>query len=162
MSSQFTMTKRSLPMIVVLSIVTFGIYYLVWFCSVQNQLQKKTKEGFTGVGHFFINLITFGIYGIYWYFIVTRRIEMAGGRNSGSRHGLIYLIGMIIVYLGNIVGAATDALTIGGTDDVSGVSAISFIGLVAGAIFLFWAMVGVQRDINDIGAAAPAQSAPAA
>lgn len=83
------MKKRSIGVMILLSLVTFGIYAIYWQCSFQNQLKKVTGKGFGGVGHFFMCLITFGIYSIYWNFAAGKRLVIAGSKNDYS---ILYLV----------------------------------------------------------------------
>lgn len=82
------MKKRSIGIMILLTIVTAGIYGLYWYCSFQNQLKQKTGDGFTGVGHFFMSLITFGIYSIYWQFAAGKRLAKLGATDRS----VLYLV----------------------------------------------------------------------
>lgn len=83
------MKKRSILVMIVLSLVTFGIYPIYWQCSFQNQLKKVTGKGFGGVGHFFMCIFTFGIYSIYWNYAAGKRLVAAGAK---SDHAILYLV----------------------------------------------------------------------
>lgn len=83
------MKKRGLVMMIVLSIVTFGIYAIVWQCMFQNELKKTTNEGFGWLGHLLMTMFTFGIYAIYWQFAAGKRLAKAGCK---SDYAIIYLI----------------------------------------------------------------------
>jgi len=82
------MKQRNIFLMIVLIIVTFGIYMLYWTCSFQNQLKNRTGQGFTGVGHFFMLLFTFGIYQIYWQYAAGRRLASLGA----SDNAVLYLL----------------------------------------------------------------------
>ncbi|GHV01169.1 hypothetical protein FACS1894211_10330 [Clostridia bacterium] len=60
------MKKRSIGLMVVLFIFTFGIYAIYWPCHFQSQLKEKTGEGAGALGHFLLTIVTFGIYSIVW------------------------------------------------------------------------------------------------
>ena len=83
------MKKRSIGVMILLSIVTLGIYTIYWQCSFQNQLKKVTGKGFGGFGHFVMCLVTFGIYSIYWNFAAGKRLVAAGAK---SDYAFMYLI----------------------------------------------------------------------
>lgn len=83
------MKKRSIGVMILLTLVTFGIYTVYWQCSFQNQLKKVTGKGFGGLGHFFMCLITFGIYPIYWSFAAGKRLSLAG---SAEDRSILYLV----------------------------------------------------------------------
>ncbi len=82
------MKKRSLGLMVVLFLFTFGIYPLYWYIVFQSELKHETKEGFGGLAHLFMTLITFGIYAIYWQFAAGKRLSKLGTEDFS----LIYLI----------------------------------------------------------------------
>ena len=138
------MRNRNLGMMVLLTIVTFGIYNLYWYCSVQNQIHLRTGKGFSGVGHFFMSIVTLGIYVIYWYFVVSGRIKLLGGKNRGATYGLIYLVTFI---LGSILMYWDCDMFDGGTCGL--VCYIGYAVLGVGGILV---MLLVQRDINKISA----------
>lgn len=89
------MRHRSLGIMVVLTIITFGLYFLYWTVSFQMELKQKTNEGFGGLGHLIMILITFGIYYIYWNYKVGERLEKMGRPNNG----ILYLI-LILLAVG--------------------------------------------------------------
>lgn len=91
------MQKRNILTMVLLYLFTFGIYPLYWYCSFQNQINKKTGKGFTGVGHFFMSIITFGIYPLYWSYAVGGRIKSLGGKDNGILYLILTLFGLAIV-----------------------------------------------------------------
>lgn len=82
------MKKRSIGLMILLWIITFGIYPIYWYCSFQNQLKAKTGDGFTGVGHFFASIFTFGIYLIYWQYAAGKRLAKLGATDNS----VLYLI----------------------------------------------------------------------
>lgn len=72
------MTKRSVLGMVLLTIITLGIYMLYWVIVFQVELKKQTNEGFDGLGHFLMLFFTFGIYSIYWQYAAGKRLEKQG------------------------------------------------------------------------------------
>lgn len=93
------MKKRSLVTLVLLTIVTCGIYGLYWFCSFQNQLKKETGMGFGGFGHLVMSVVTLGIYDLYWVYAVGKRLEVLGGRNNGGLYLYMALTGIGLAYV---------------------------------------------------------------
>ena len=82
------MTKRSIGMMILLGIVTLGIYYLYWVVSFQSELKRETGEGFGGFAHLIMIFVTFGIYLLYWEYKVGERLEKLGRPNNGA----LYLV----------------------------------------------------------------------
>lgn len=87
------MKQRNIVVMIVLCIVTLGIYGIYWACSFQNQLKEKTGDGFTGVGHFFMCLITFGIYSLYWQYAAGKRLAKLGAQDQS----ILYIILAIVI-----------------------------------------------------------------
>ena len=88
------MKKRNIIVMIILSLVTFGIYPVYWSCSFQNQLKKETGEGFGGFGHFLMCILTFGIYSIYWQYAAGKRLHKLGAENHAVIYLLLALIGL--------------------------------------------------------------------
>lgn len=88
------MKQRSIGMMILLTIITAGIYMVYWMIAFQVELKKKTGEGFGGLGHFLMLIFTFGIYGIYWQYIAGKRIGKAGGEDNGVLYLILSLVAL--------------------------------------------------------------------
>jgi hypothetical protein len=82
------MKNRSIGMMVVLTLVTFGLYILIWSVMFQSDLKEKTDEGFGGLGHLLATLFTFGIYYIIWQYNAGKRLAKLGATDNS----VLYLI----------------------------------------------------------------------
>ena len=82
------MKQRGLVMMVILTIVTLGIYAIYWQCSFQGQLKEKTGDGFGAIGHLIMSFVTFGIYSLYWQFAAGKRLA----KLNASDNSILYLI----------------------------------------------------------------------
>lgn len=82
------MKKRSIGAMILLTIITLGIYALYWYCSFQSQLKEKTNEGFGGFGHFMATIFSFGIYYLVWQYKAGKRIAMLGLEDNS----VLYLV----------------------------------------------------------------------
>ncbi|OWZ84983.1 DUF4234 domain-containing protein [Natranaerobius trueperi] len=82
------MKKRSIGMMILLTLITFGFYSVYWYIAFQSDLKSSTGEGFGGLGHIFLTIITFGIYYILWQYFAGKRIAAVGGND----HSLLYLV----------------------------------------------------------------------
>jgi hypothetical protein len=78
------MKNRSTGMMVLLYIVTLGFYGVYWSCSFQNDLCKKTGDGYTWLGHLVMILIPGVniIYNIYWQYMAGKRLAKLGGEDK--------------------------------------------------------------------------------
>ena len=88
------MKQRSIVTMILLTIVTLGIYMIYWSCSFQGQLKEKTGEGFGSVGHFFMCIVTLGIYSIYWQFAAGKRLAKLGADNRGVIYLILCFVGL--------------------------------------------------------------------
>jgi hypothetical protein len=86
------MTKRSIGMMIVLFLFTFGIYPIYWIIKFQVELKKETNEGFNGLGHFLMLIFTFGIYAVYWQYAAGKRLAKQGATDQS----IIYLLFSLI------------------------------------------------------------------
>ena len=91
------MKQRSIGVMILLTLVTFGIYSIYWNCSFQNQLKKETGLGFTGVGHFFMCIFTLGIYSIYWQYAAGKRLQKLGAEDQSILYLVLGLIGLGVI-----------------------------------------------------------------
>jgi len=87
------MKQRSIGMMILLTLVTFGVYMIIWTVLFQSELKRKTNLGFGGLGHLILIFVTFGIYYIYWNYKAGERIEKTGGPNNGILYLILVLIG---------------------------------------------------------------------
>ena len=72
------MKRRSIGVMVLLFLITFGIYPIIWFIKFQMELKAKTGDGFGGFGHFLMLIFTIGIYGLYWQYAAGKRLAKQG------------------------------------------------------------------------------------
>ncbi len=101
-------TYRSVPLCVILSILTCGIYGLYWYVMVTDEISIVTEEpGTTGVMSLVFTLITCGIYGIYWGWKNGEKLDA-----SRARHGVLPGSFPILFLLLNLFGLMVVTLAI--------------------------------------------------
>ncbi|HOC31909.1 MAG: DUF4234 domain-containing protein [Armatimonadetes bacterium] len=62
-------TVRSIPAVIVLTIITCGLYGLVWYYEVSRELQEVTGQTDTSPGlEVLLIVLTCGLYVVYWWF----------------------------------------------------------------------------------------------
>ncbi len=88
--------KRSIGVAILLSIVTCGIYGIIWMIKLNDELNALAgKQGATSGGMvFLLTLITCGIYGWFWYYKMGENVDVIK-TNSGmpsSNSPILYLI----------------------------------------------------------------------
>lgn len=83
---------RSIVMCVILTIVTFGIYSIVWMCRLNRDINEMSGDS-NAPGGFLLVLfvfLTLGIYHLYWLYKMGEKCERITSLNSHSN--IIYLI----------------------------------------------------------------------
>ena len=90
------MQKKNIAICIILSIVTCGIYSIVWFINLVNNLNilSDKKDGQSGGVVFLLTFITCGIYGIIWAYKAGETVdEIKQARNMpASNSAIMYLI----------------------------------------------------------------------
>jgi len=163
------MRRRNIAIMVLLTVLTGGIYYLFWTCSVQNQIKRTTGRGFGGVGHFFMIFFFSLIYLLYWHFVIAGRINRAGGprnRLIGWIYFLGYVGGIVVAVVGmsmimsdliNWLEYMVDVVEAGGTFSFDTFPSLGFglvlifIGPLISYLASLIAQIMIQVSINRIG-----------
>lgn len=91
------MKKREIALCIVLSLVTCGIYSLIWLAFMVNDLRELANEQDKMGGGLVVllSIVTCGVYGFYWYYQAGKSIEKAKymrNMSSDNASGMIYLI----------------------------------------------------------------------
>ncbi len=88
--------ERNIALNVVLSIVTCGIYAIVWFIQLTDDAKEVSGDNDMQSGGiaFLLTLVTCGIYGFYWAYKMGKMMETAGKNynTSISDNSILYLI----------------------------------------------------------------------
>ena len=70
--------KKELVTTIILSVVTCGIYGIIWFIDLTNDAAKLNSDSeFSSGKAFLFTIITCGIYGIYWNYKMGRKLYQA-------------------------------------------------------------------------------------
>ena len=88
--------QRSLATCIILSLVTCGLYGIIWWINMINDVNTITQDEHSnqsGGTVFLLTLITCGIYGFIWMYQVGKRMETAG-----KKYGLT-IVDNSILYL---------------------------------------------------------------
>ena len=85
-------TPRSIPIAIILSIVTCGIYYLYWMYMINNEINDLAQDPMAASGGMVIllSIVTCGIYSWYWYYKMGEKCDYITQSNSSSN--VIFLI----------------------------------------------------------------------
>ena len=98
--------ERSIPLYIVLTIITCGIFGFVWLAMLTNDLNQITGEQMPTSGGLTVLLviITCGIYGLYWAYKCGEKIDRykqsigVPSSNSGILYLILYFLFQIITY----------------------------------------------------------------
>ena len=93
------MEKRNIATLIILSIVTCGIYALYWFVvttnDIENALGSKSDGACkSGGAALLLSIVTCGIYTFYWYYKEAERIETLNNERGlrSSTEGWVYIL----------------------------------------------------------------------
>lgn len=89
------MQQRSIPVCIILTIITCGFYGIYWMIVLNEEVNYLAKkQGTSGGLVFLFTLITCGIYGIYWMYQMGYAVEMLHEQHGEMRSNasVVYLI----------------------------------------------------------------------
>lgn len=89
------MTKRSVAGVVLLSIITFGIYLIVWLVKTKNEANRAYNAGVPSAWWLIVP-----IGNIWWQWKFCKAVEL------GTRNKLSQVVGFILLALLSIIGVA--------------------------------------------------------
>ena len=79
-------TNRSIPICIVLTLVTVGIYGLYWFVVMTDEMNQAAgePEATSGGMALLFSIITCGIYSIYWAYKMGEKVDRVKGQPGGN------------------------------------------------------------------------------
>lgn len=90
------MTHRSIPVCIILSLITCGIYGIYWFIVLTDDVNTVAQDhqAPSGVVCFLLSLVTCGIYGLYWNYKQGEKLDFVKTSQGypSSNSGILYLI----------------------------------------------------------------------
>ena len=89
--------QRNLATCIILSLVTCGIYGIIWWINMINDVNTITQDEHSnqsGGMVFLLTLITCGVYGFIWMYQVGKRMETAGKKYglTIADNSILYLV----------------------------------------------------------------------
>ena len=96
------MTKRSLPLAIVLSFVTLGVYAFYWVYALTEDAHAAAGERTTASGGMVIlfSIITCGIYSLYWLYKMGETIVMAKQKRDMTADTNLPIIYLVLALFG--------------------------------------------------------------
>ncbi len=93
------MTKRNVVTVIILSLVTCGIYAIYWTYVTTQELNNR--EGNNPLTNYIVaillSLVTCGIYGIYWWFMFFKKVDSVTGESNFLVNFILMFFGLSIV-----------------------------------------------------------------
>ena len=97
--------RKSIGICILLSIVTCGIYSIIWFISLTDDANSLSRERSSASGgmSFLLTLVTCGIYGYFWSYKLGDKLDAKRYENKecsgsfGILFLLLYVFGLSIV-----------------------------------------------------------------
>lgn len=91
------MDKRNIPLAIIFSLVTCGIYACYWMYKLTNEAHEAAHRQTTASGGMALlfSLVTCGIYAIYWLYKMGETLNEAKeqrGMHVNSSTGIIYIV----------------------------------------------------------------------
>ncbi len=97
--------RRSIALYIILTLVTCGIFGMVWMVLLANDINTVSGVNDTnGVLVLLLSIVTCGIYGLYWAYKCGEKIDRTKqsrgipASNGGILYLLLYIFGGIIAY----------------------------------------------------------------
>ena len=88
--------SKNIAVSIILSIVTCGIYGIVWFININDDVNTVSgnQNATSGGIAFLLTLITCNIYGLYWMYQMGSRLDDAAAQRGllTQNRGIIYLL----------------------------------------------------------------------
>ena len=112
------MTKRSLPLAIVLSFVTLGVYAFYWIYALTEDAHAAAGERTTASGGMVIlfSLITCGIYSLYWLYKMGETIVIAKQKRCMTADTNLPIIYLVLALFG--LGIVSYALMQNALNDI--------------------------------------------
>ncbi len=90
------MRTRSIPVCIILTLVTCGIYGIYWFIMLTEDANALSgRQSPSGGVAFLLTLITCGIYGLYWAYQMGETLYAAAAQRNvygASNNNILYLV----------------------------------------------------------------------
>ena len=95
-------TARSVPVVILLSIITCGIYNLYWLYITASEVKNYTNDPAINPGvELLLCIVTCGIYTIYWYYKYSKKVyeaQVASGVPNATDNTVLNTILALFFY----------------------------------------------------------------
>lgn len=86
-------TEKNIAVAIILSIVTCGIYALIWLCNINDDINTLADDTTATSGGMVIlfSFLTCGIYTFFWMYKMGEKCDRISGKQNGNS-GILYLV----------------------------------------------------------------------
>ena len=93
--------RRSIPVAIILSIVTCGFYGIYWFIKITDEMNALSgkQNPTSGVTALLLTLVTCGIYGFFWAYKMGEAVDVVKQR-AGSPAGNSAILFLVLTVCG--------------------------------------------------------------
>lgn len=91
--------EKNIVVAIILSIVTCGIYAIIWFINLTDDVNNLSGSNDTsGAMAFLLTLVTCGIYGLFWAYKLGEKVDKIKTNNgeAAGNSAVLYLVLMIL------------------------------------------------------------------
>ena len=87
-----SVAPRSIALCIILTLITFGIYGLVWMSRLNNDVNELAQDPIAPGGGMvvFLSIVTLGIYGLFWLYKMGQKCDEIRQINASS--GILFLL----------------------------------------------------------------------
>lgn len=87
--------NRNIAVCVILSFITCGIYPLIWFVNLTDEINSLAESNDTSGGMaLLLTIVTCGFYGIYWAYKIGEKVDFLKSKRgiNSSSNSILFLI----------------------------------------------------------------------
>lgn len=93
------MRKRSILSMIVLSIITCGIYYLLLWVQIFSDINYASKDNDSSITDLLLSIVTCGLWGIYCFWRYSKKLAYLGAEDNSLINVLLAVFGLPLISL---------------------------------------------------------------
>lgn len=93
------MRKRSILSIIVLSIITCGIYYLFVWVSIFSDINYTSRDNDSAITDLLLSIVTCGLWGLYCFWRYSKKLADLGAEDNSLINVLLAVFGLPLISL---------------------------------------------------------------
>lgn len=93
------MRRRSIAGMIILTVITCGIYYFIAFVQVFSDINYESREGDSAITDLVLTIITCGLWSIYCFYKYSKKLAYLGTEDNTLINVLLAIFGLPIISL---------------------------------------------------------------